>query len=272
MTTTAEPVIGQLEEVWVSIADACSGLGPEDWERPTECPGWTVRDLLSHLIGIERSLMGDAAPVLAGPVPGHVRNPIGEMNEAWVAARRDRPGDDVVAEFTAVTARRLDELRALGPENWEQVGWSPVGDVPYREFMVVRVFDSWVHEQDARRALGRPGGRGGAGERITVERVVSAMGYVVGKKVAPPEGASIVWEVTGPVPTSVALTVSGGRARPAGRAPDHPTARFDLDDETFWRLGCGRVRADEVLSSGEVRVTGDADLGRRVLDAMAFMV
>ena len=67
-TAASEPVIGQLGEVWGSTVEACAGLSPGDWERPTECPGWSVRDQLSHLIGIERSLMGDAAPMLEGPV------------------------------------------------------------------------------------------------------------------------------------------------------------------------------------------------------------
>jgi len=271
-TTNREPVIAQLAEVWGSTADACAGLSDQEWGLATDCPGWRVKDLLSHLIGIERSLMGDAAPLLEGPVPGHVRNPMGEMNEAWVASRRDVPGDEVLGEFVAVTRRRLDELGALGPEEWDRVGWSPVGNVPYRQFMVVRVFDSWAHEQDARRALGRPGGRGGAGERITIDRVVSAMGYVVGRKVAPPEGTSVCWVVEGPVPVSLALGMTEGRARPLDRAPVTPTVRFDLDGADFWRLGCGRTTADEVLSAGSVRVRGDADLGRRVLEAMAFMV
>ena len=92
-------------------------------------------------------------------------------------------------------------------------------------------------------------------------RVVSAMGYVVGKKVAPPEGTAVVWEVRGPVPVSLAAR----RARRAGRVVDErppadATVRLDLDDETFWRLGCGRVGADEALASGEVQVTGDAEL------------
>jgi hypothetical protein len=90
--------------------------------------------------------------------------------------------------------------------------------------------------------------------------------------VAPPEGTSVCWVVDGPVPISLALAMSEGRARPLERAPTTPTVRFDIDDDAFWRLGCGRTTADQVLSAGSVRVSGDAALGRRVLEAMPFMV
>jgi len=28
------------------------GLNPEDWTRPTECPGWDVRAMASHALGM----------------------------------------------------------------------------------------------------------------------------------------------------------------------------------------------------------------------------
>jgi len=266
-----EPVVDALDEVWRSTADACRDLSDDDWERPTDCPGWTVRDNLSHLIGIERMLLGEPVPAFEGPMPEHVRNPIGESNEAWVAERRHRPGGTVLAEFEEVTARRVDELRAMDPERFEVVGWSPVGQVPYREFMDVRVLDSWAHEQDVRRAVGRPGGRGGAGESVTLRRSAGAMGYVVAKKVGAPDGTSVVWEVRGPVPLTVAVVVEGGRGRAVDRAPTVPSVRLELDAETFCRLGLGRIRADE-LAPGSVDLAGDEGLGRRLLAQMAFMI
>src|SRR6202034_3221376 len=69
--------------------------------------------------------------------------------------RRARPGAAVLDEFLEVTGRRLAELTGFSEERFEQVGPSPIGQVPYREFMWTRAFDSWVHEQDMRRAIGR---------------------------------------------------------------------------------------------------------------------
>jgi uncharacterized protein (TIGR03083 family) len=274
-------VVDALDEVWASIVAACQGLSGPDWDLGTDCPGWTVRDQVSHVIGIERMLLGDQAPELAPPLPGHVLNPVGEVNEAWVAARRQRPGQEVLEEFSEVTARRLAELRAMPPERFAVIGWSPIGEVPYGEFMKMRVLDSWVHEQDIRHALGRSDGRGGAGETITIERVSEVMGYVVGRKVGPPDGTTVEFDVDGQVRRTVTVTMVDGRGQvgvergasaAANRSAKSPTARVSLDSEWFWMLGCGRRTGEDARRSGAVVLSGDEALGERVLDAMNFMV
>ena len=45
-----------------------------------------------------------------------------------------------------------------------------------------------------------------------------------------------------------------------------------MDMELFWRLACGRVDPEAALSADLVRIAGDADLGRRVVGGMAFMI
>src|ERR1700728_2482970 len=38
-----------LEETWGGLAEACFELAETEWALPTECPGWDVKDQLSHL-------------------------------------------------------------------------------------------------------------------------------------------------------------------------------------------------------------------------------
>jgi uncharacterized protein (TIGR03083 family) len=206
-------------------------------------------------------------------VPDHVRNEFAALNEPWIEARRPVPGPDVLSEFTTVARRRIHELRGLPAERFDVIGWSPVGEVPYRDFLVTRVVDGWAHEQDVRRALGRPGGRSGAGESAVLDRCASTMAYVVGRRVAPPDGTSVRFEVTGVLGRRVTVVMASGRAAlvPDG-APARPTATLTMDQETFWRLGFGRVDAERVLASGAVTVAGDVELGNRVLGSMAFMI
>ena len=95
---------------------------------------------------------------------------------------------------------------------FDEVGWSPVGEVPYRQFMETRILDTWAHEQDIRRAVGRPGGRNGVGEAITLDRCARSMPFVVGKRVAPPDGTSVLFAVTGVMGRKVNVAVDQGRA------------------------------------------------------------
>jgi len=267
-----EAVIASLEEVWASMVDACRHLDADQWVLPTDCPGWAVRDQVSHLIGIEHILLGDPAPERLPEVPPYVKNPIGEMNEAWIESRRQTPGPEVLAEFVEVTNRRLAELLGFPPEKFDEIGWSPIGQVPYRDFMDTRVLDSWTHEQDVRHALDRPGGRNGAGETLVLDKCAGAMSFVVGKKVGPPDGTSVLFEVNGALGRAVPVVVEAGRAHLRDELGSEPTVTLAMDQETFWRLGLGRVSADEVLGSGQAAVSGDAALGQQVLASMNFMI
>jgi len=271
-TGTEEPVVAILAEEWDAIDTLARGLGDSEWEMPSECPGWTVRDLLSHLIGIERVLLGDPPPPPLDQLPPHVENEVGARNEAWVAARRARPGPEVLGEFRAVTARRVAELRSLPPARFDEIGPSPVGEVPYREFMNVRVMDSWVHEQDIRVATGRPGHDSGPAAQLSLDRLCSAMPFVVGKQAGAPEGASVRFELHGPLGRQIDVVVRDGRAKAVPSLDEQPTAVLDMAVEVFWRLACGRVDGQAARVAGLVTATGDTELAFRVLDVMAFMI
>ena len=267
-----EPIIATLGETWSATAQACEGLHPDAWDLPTDCPGWTVRDQLSHLIGTELGLLGRAAPAVPDPMPDYVRNPLGQLNEAWIEERRGVPGTEVLAEFVDATSRRLVELAGFPPERWDVLGWSPGGEAPYREFMQIRAFDSWVHGQDIRRAVDRPGDRGTRAEEITVERVTMGMSYVVGRKAAPPDATTVVFDLGGSPARTVTVQMNGKRAEGRAKAPANPTVRIAMSLEHFIGLGCGRQDPEAALGSGQVTFDGDKELGTRVVQAMDFMI
>jgi uncharacterized protein (TIGR03083 family) len=269
----AEPVVDLLEGEWAQVSELCAALSPAEWARPTECPGWSVQDQLAHLIGTESMLAGRPGPGGAEETANlpHVHNPIGAANEAWVISMRSLPPADVLARWREVSAQRVDQLRSAPPERFDELGPSPVGQVPYREFMAVRVMDCWSHEQDIRRAVGKPGHRAGPIVEHSLDRFVSGMPFVVGKKAGAPDGTSVVFELSGDAPRTIAVTVADGRAKVVDDAPS-PTVRLAMDAETWWCLCLGRWDGPTVRAKGLVTIDGDRALGEKVVDSMTFMI
>jgi uncharacterized protein (TIGR03083 family) len=141
-----------------------------------------------------------------------------------------------------------------------------------RDFLHIRIFDCWVHEQDIRRAVGRPGNLEGPVARHSVGRITSAMPFVVGKKAQAPPGTTVVFEITGPAGDTLPIGVEGTRARRLDALPATPTVRLTMDVETFNCLGCGRWEPDTVLASGKVRINGNRALGETIVRQMNFMI
>ena len=128
------------------VIELVTGLPPERAElRVPACPDWTVRDLLSHMVGL-------GVDVVAGDEPD-------DHNEAWtgkhVTERRGRDVAALVAEWQEVA----EPLRAWMRANTVR----PLGDVI-------------IHEQDLRGALGVPGGQDTEGLHAIRERFAGRLG------------------------------------------------------------------------------------------------
>ena len=269
-----EPLIALFEDVWGDITSLCDGLTDEQWALPTDCPGWSVQDNVAHMIGTERMLMGeqpDAPPV---DDAAHVRNDIGKANEQWISGYRALTGKEVLDEFRAVTARRLEALRAMSAGDWDREGFTPEGPGPYRQFMAIRVFDCWYHDQDIREALGEPGYLDGPVADLSLARIPpKGLPYVVGKKAGTPPGSTVVFEVGGLPPLVAAVQVPPeGRAVLLDAAPAIATVSLTMDRRTFARLAGGRWNGDRARSAKGLRIEGDRDLGNRIVDNMAFTI
>lgn len=263
-------MIGLLESVWGAMHELCAPLPESAYDTPTDCPGWSIRDQLSHVIGTEAMLLGRQPPattVDTAALP-HVRNDIGAFNEQWAIAYRDLPGAEVLAAFAAMAAERVAALRALSPAEWDREGFTPEGQAPYREFMAIRVFDCWFHEQDIREALGTPGGLDTPAADLVIGRIPKALPFVVGKKAAAPQGATVVFDVEG---TVVAVGVDG-RAALLPATPERPTVRLSMSRRVFTRLAGGRWAGADVLARGEVGIEGDDELGRAIVTNLGFTI
>ena len=231
-----------------------------------------MQDQVAHLAHIEWRLLGrpDVEHSAPDDLP-HVKNSFGKINEVFVDARRPWTGADVLAEFHEATRQRVAELRALDADGFGADSWTPMGPGTVRDLLPFRMFDSWVHEQDIRRAVDRPGDLDTPVAAQGLGMVTASMPFVVGKKVAPPEGSMVVFSLSGPLAREVVVAIVDGRGRMLDAAPAEPSVVLHMSTETFARLACGRIDPAATVAAGDVTFEGDAALGRRVVDAMNYM-
>jgi uncharacterized protein (TIGR03083 family) len=129
---------------YASFADLLESLSPDDWRAPTRCAGFEVRDVAGHVVGL--------AEDVAKGVPG---SRTAEQEAATV--RDDAPREAAARLRTAIDSLRA-LLAALDDAAWE--GPSPVPELTLGHGVLTLWYDTYVHADDIRAAVGRPSARG----------------------------------------------------------------------------------------------------------------
>jgi uncharacterized protein (TIGR03083 family) len=270
----AEVLDGLFAE-WDAVAALADGLSEAEWRAATPLPGWSVRDVVAHVIGTESMLQGAGTPEADVDVSTlkHVRNDIGVMNERWVRKLRGISTDDLLDRLRATTAERRAALTAMSDDDWHQITATPAGPDTYGRFMRVRIFDCWMHEHDIRDALPKPVSDTeltGPAARHALDEMASSMGFVVGKLGRAPEGSRVAIELTGPLRRTINVAVEG-----RGRVVDNfggqePTTTIELDGLLFTRLAGGRTTTAEHPDA--IRYGGDEAVGQRVVEHLNYVI
>src|SRR5690606_2506465 len=122
----------------------------------------------------------------------------------------------------------------------EAESWTPAGRDTYGRFMRIRVMDQWMHEQDMREAVGRPGHLEALAPEAALDEVAGLLGYVVGQRAGAAAGSSVRFELTGPMSRRVDVDVTD-RARVVDALAGEPDATITLPGARLMRLVGGRV-------------------------------
>ncbi|WP_354641525.1 maleylpyruvate isomerase family mycothiol-dependent enzyme [Kitasatospora camelliae] len=256
-----------------SVAELIAALPTDSWNRATECPGWSVRDVVSHIIAVESELLGDPRPIHALPRDlRHVTSEYARYIELPVDKRRCHTPVEVVSELEYTVIRRCRALRNAKYGPGDLVRW-PAGplsrDITYLQLLRNRAFDVWVHEQDLRRAVGLPGNLGSPAAQVTRDYLLEGLPRVVARLAGAPAGTTVALDVTGPLEFLRTVRVdANGRGAMEESVHLAPDLQLSMDWETYVRLACGRVRPEAV--AGRLRVDGDGELAARVLAHFAL--
>jgi len=127
-----------LDHGGAQFARVLRAVTPQDWASPTPCEGWTVEDLVVHVVGgtkMSVALLGGAT-----------------RDEAFAIIDDDVLGDEPVDTFTDAQRQLSAEFRAL--DSLETTVHHMVGDIPASMLLGFRIGDLTVHSWDLARAIG----------------------------------------------------------------------------------------------------------------------
>jgi uncharacterized protein (TIGR03083 family) len=139
-------------QTWVAVTNLIAFLEPDDWNRPTPCVGWSVRDVLAHLGHVEGMLVhGFDQPDPPADWVGE-GTPLDQVTNQGVAARRTWSP----ARITDEIERAAEATRVLLGQpglDWNEAAPTPVGPAPRSVAVEMRVNDAYLHLCDLRTAI-----------------------------------------------------------------------------------------------------------------------
>ena len=233
-TTEAQRVLALLES-----------LAGDDWEQPTDCTEWNVRDMVAHLAGAVAANASWAEfkrQSVSNPYMKEMDVKIDAINRRQVEDRAEATNEELVAEFREKAPKAIRTRQRLpwlvrqlpvvpfGPP----VGFAPIG------YLTDTIFprDQWMHRLDIARATGREMVITPEHDGRIVALVIRDLGRLLEGKL---QGRTIDLLLTGD---------AGGRFRFGSK--QQADAAIEMDVLAFNRLASGRLPAEAALAQATI--------------------
>jgi uncharacterized protein (TIGR03083 family) len=237
---------------------ACvEGLAPAEWDLPTACPLWTVRQVVAHVTGAAAAyarwseFRRQTSPFVQRPYRQAGLSLLDALNQIQVDDRRAATPAALIAELREVGPRAIATRKRL-PAALRTVrlplpllGVVPVGYLT--DLIYTR--DMWMHRLDLCRATGREMIQTPQHDGWVTALVVRDLARKLTPKLA---GQAVVYDLTG---------IAGGGFHLGAHAS--PGARITMEVLDFHLQASGRLSAKEL--SARASCSGDEHLARLAL-------
>jgi uncharacterized protein (TIGR03086 family) len=129
---------GVLEEAYASTASVLAQISPHQLDLSTPCASWTVRDVISHIVGGTSFIATAAETGTAPPIPDH--------------PDEDLAAGEFTERFSTGAKRAVEAFRAEGV--MEKTLKMPYGELPGGIVVWIAAIDTFVHGWDLAKAIG----------------------------------------------------------------------------------------------------------------------
>jgi uncharacterized protein (TIGR03083 family) len=258
----------------LAVLRACSS---EDWDKPTACPSWSVKDVVAHLLGGNIGRLSSGRDKLRRRGCSsralsfdELVGVINRRNAEWVrAARRISP--NLLLEFLELTDREIYRFfKTLDEHAPSTVAVAWAGDsVSPQWFDIAREYtEKWLHQQHIREAVGQPVLAARAWMFPVLDAFMRALPYAY-RTLEAVDGTAVCVTIGGDAGGDWSLLRQNGAWQLfLGEAPS-PDALVSLGQDLAWRLFSKGIHRQ--AAEARIRIDGDKALGATVLDVVAIM-
>jgi uncharacterized protein (TIGR03083 family) len=259
------------------LLELFSELEAEEWEKPTICPGWSVKDIGLHLLGDDIGYLSRARDQFSNPFfrnkdlhewKSLVKN-INEANEAWVRATA-RISPRLLTDLLAWTGKQFHEyVQSLDPmATGSVVSWAGPDPAPMWLDIAREYTERWVHQQQIRDAVKKPGLKEKRFFHPVLDTFVRALPYAY-QDIAVADAIVLKFVVTGETGDVWYLVGEANRWSLFQNVERQPVTVVTMDQETCWRLFTKGMNKEQARA--RIAIEGDQPLGEKLLETVAII-
>jgi uncharacterized protein (TIGR03083 family) len=141
----ATPLLRQRHRLAHLLAD----LDAEQWATPSRCEGWSVQDVIAHLVTTNQFWAFSIGAGLGGEPTSFLAtfDPVASPAQ-MVEAARATSAADTLAQFVDTNASLAAVIATIDAAGWAALGEAPPGHIALALVAQHALWDSWVHERD----------------------------------------------------------------------------------------------------------------------------
>jgi uncharacterized protein (TIGR03083 family) len=266
-------VVDLFPEILDALLSLLGGLSADAWQRPTACPGWSVKDVALHLLGVEvgnLSRRWDGHAVAASITSWEELVAfVNDFNQAWVQAARRMSPRLVIDVLQCTGLQMCAFFRSLNPYAiGGAVSWVGPEPAPVWLDLAREYTERWCHQQQIRDAVGKPGLKQSRYFAPVLAAFMRALPRAF-RATSATEGTAVTLTISGESGGQWSVRQEGGAWRLYEGAADRRDAAGIVDEEMAWRL-CTRGLSQEQARE-QVTFIGDQALASKVCEMVSII-
>ena len=258
-------VVGLFPEILDRLLELLGGLSASEWEKPTACSGWSVKDVALHLLGDDVGILSRKRDRYSMPADivglEDLIRLVNEWNETWVDATR-RISTPLLIDFLMFTGEQVKEyFQSLDPfAMGGSVSWAGPDPAPVWLDLAREYTERWLHQQHIRDAVDRPGLKEPRYFAPVLDAFIRALPHTF-RAVDALDGILVGLKITGESGGQWSLRRENGSWVLYVGISQEPDAEVIIGEDIAWRIFTKGLSRDIALE----RVAGAASLTFSIL-------